>query len=138
MEWCLVRVGNFVGSHRVGGSPRRAADGSCWLVMLPIGACRPRERHIAESSRTHNRTARTGIRRRRRSGGRPRCARERGAPRLAAGDLGAIREPIRYPARMSFSPEELDLIDRTVEVEIETQAPDGPSHRTVIWAVVDE
>ena len=39
---------------------------------------------------------------------------------------------------MSFSPEELDLIDRTVEVEIETQPPDGPSHRTVIWAVVDE
>jgi hypothetical protein len=39
---------------------------------------------------------------------------------------------------MSFSPEELDLIDRTHEVEIETQAPDEPPHRTVIWAVVDE
>ena len=39
---------------------------------------------------------------------------------------------------MSFSREELDLIDRTDEVEIETQAPDGPVHRTIIWAVVDD
>ena len=39
---------------------------------------------------------------------------------------------------MSFTPEELDLIDRTQEVEIETQAPEGPSHQTVIWAVVDD
>jgi hypothetical protein len=39
---------------------------------------------------------------------------------------------------MSFSPEELDLIARTEEVEIETQAPDGPVHRTIIWAVVDD
>jgi hypothetical protein len=39
---------------------------------------------------------------------------------------------------MSFSLEELDLIDRTMEVEIETQRPDGPAHRVVIWAVVDD
>ena len=39
---------------------------------------------------------------------------------------------------MSFTPEELDLIDRSLEVEIETQAPEGPPHRTVIWAVVDD
>jgi hypothetical protein len=43
-----------------------------------------------------------------------------------------------YPASMSFSPDDLDLIARTEEVEIETQAPDGPAHRTVIWAVVDD
>jgi hypothetical protein len=39
---------------------------------------------------------------------------------------------------MSFTPEELDLINRTVEMEIETRAPDGPAHRAVIWAVVDD
>ncbi len=43
-----------------------------------------------------------------------------------------------YPQGMSFSRAELDLIDRTQEVEIETQAPDGPVHQTVIWAVVDD
>lgn len=39
---------------------------------------------------------------------------------------------------MSFSPAELDRIGRAEEVEIETQAPDGPVHRTIIWAVVDD
>ena len=39
---------------------------------------------------------------------------------------------------MSFSPEELDLIARAEEVEIETQAPGGAAHRTIIWAVVDD
>jgi hypothetical protein len=38
---------------------------------------------------------------------------------------------------MGFSQDELDLIDRTEEVEIETSATDGATHRTVIWAVVD-
>jgi hypothetical protein len=38
---------------------------------------------------------------------------------------------------MGFSQDELDLIDRTEEVEIETSAPDGATHRTIIWAVVD-
>ena len=38
---------------------------------------------------------------------------------------------------MGFSQDELDLIDRTQEVEIETSAPDGATHRTIIWVVVD-
>jgi hypothetical protein len=38
---------------------------------------------------------------------------------------------------MGYSQEELDLIDRTEEVEIETSATDGATHRTIIWAVVD-
>jgi hypothetical protein len=38
---------------------------------------------------------------------------------------------------MGFSQDELDLIDRTEEVEIETSAADGATHRTIIWAVVD-
>jgi hypothetical protein len=38
-----------------------------------------------------------------------------------------------------FSDEDLDLLRRTAEVEIETTMGAGePSHRTVIWAVVDE
>jgi len=43
-----------------------------------------------------------------------------------------------YPAGMSFGLKDLELIDRTVEVEIETQPPDGTPRRTVIWAVVDD
>jgi hypothetical protein len=39
---------------------------------------------------------------------------------------------------MSFSPEELDLIDRAKEVEIETQRQDGTPQKTPIWAVVDD
>jgi hypothetical protein len=38
---------------------------------------------------------------------------------------------------VSFSPEDLAILDRIEEVEIETQAPGGPIHRTVIWVVVD-
>jgi hypothetical protein len=38
---------------------------------------------------------------------------------------------------MSFEPEDLARIREAEEVEIETQAPDGPAHRTVIWVVVD-
>jgi hypothetical protein len=42
-----------------------------------------------------------------------------------------------YPlGHMGFSQDELDLIDRTQEVEIETSAPDGATHRTIIWVVV--
>ena len=37
---------------------------------------------------------------------------------------------------MGFSQDELDLMDRTQEVEIETSAPDGATHRTIIWVVV--
>jgi hypothetical protein len=38
---------------------------------------------------------------------------------------------------MGYSQEELDLIDRTEEVEIETSPDAGDTHRTIIWAVVD-
>src|SRR5687767_12610824 len=39
---------------------------------------------------------------------------------------------------MSFSREDLEAIDRAVEVDIETQAPDEDPHRVTIWAVVDD
>ena len=39
---------------------------------------------------------------------------------------------------MSFPREDLALLEQTAEVEIETQAPAGPAHRTVIWIAVDE
>ena len=42
-----------------------------------------------------------------------------------------------YPSGMGYSQDELDLIDRTEEVEIETGGNAAPSHRTIIWAVVD-
>jgi hypothetical protein len=42
-----------------------------------------------------------------------------------------------YAWRMGFSEDELDLIDRTEEVEIETTGADGVAHRIIIWAVVD-
>lgn len=38
---------------------------------------------------------------------------------------------------MSFSSEDLEALAAAEEVRIETQAPDGPSHRTTIWVVVD-
>jgi hypothetical protein len=38
---------------------------------------------------------------------------------------------------MSFGTEDLQRLAAAEEVEIETQAPDGPVHRTVIWVVVD-
>jgi hypothetical protein len=38
---------------------------------------------------------------------------------------------------MSFATDDLERIARAEEIEIETQAPDGPVHRTVIWIVVD-
>ena len=43
-----------------------------------------------------------------------------------------------YPSAMAYSEAELDLIDRTEEVEIETNGADGAVHRTIIWAVVDD
>jgi hypothetical protein len=43
-----------------------------------------------------------------------------------------------YAPRMSFSEEELALLDRAEEVRVETQAPDGPVHRTIIWIVVND
>ncbi|HEX5012771.1 MAG TPA: nitroreductase/quinone reductase family protein [Candidatus Limnocylindrales bacterium] len=38
---------------------------------------------------------------------------------------------------MSFSSDDLEALAAAEEVRIETQAPEGPSHRTVIWVVVD-
>jgi hypothetical protein len=38
---------------------------------------------------------------------------------------------------MSFTSDDLERLARADEIEIETQAPDGPVHRTVIWIVVD-
>jgi hypothetical protein len=43
-----------------------------------------------------------------------------------------------YAATMSFTPRELDLLATEPELEIETTAPDGPPHRTTIWAVVED
>ena len=38
---------------------------------------------------------------------------------------------------MSFSEDELGLIDRAKTVRIETGRPGGPVHSTIIWAIVD-
>jgi hypothetical protein len=43
-----------------------------------------------------------------------------------------------YAAAMSFSPEDLALLDSAEEVEVETQAPGGSVHRTIVWIVVDD
>ena len=43
-----------------------------------------------------------------------------------------------YPSGMAYSEAEIDLIDRTEEVDIETNGADGAVHRTIIWAVVDD
>jgi hypothetical protein len=37
---------------------------------------------------------------------------------------------------MSFATEDLQRLAADAEIEIETQAPDGPVHRTIIWVVV--
>jgi hypothetical protein len=38
---------------------------------------------------------------------------------------------------MSFGPDDLARLRAAQEVEIETQPPDGPAHRAIIWLVVD-
>jgi hypothetical protein len=38
---------------------------------------------------------------------------------------------------MSFATDDLARLAAIEEVEIETQAPDGPIHRTIIWVMVD-
>jgi hypothetical protein len=38
---------------------------------------------------------------------------------------------------MSFASDDLERIAQAKEVQLETQAPDGPAHRVVIWIVVD-
>jgi hypothetical protein len=42
-----------------------------------------------------------------------------------------------YAGSMRFEPGELAWLAETEEIEIETSAPDGGSHRTIIWIVVD-
>jgi len=42
-----------------------------------------------------------------------------------------------YAAHMRFAPEELALLAEAEEIEIETARPGGPSHRTIIWIMVD-
>jgi hypothetical protein len=43
-----------------------------------------------------------------------------------------------YAEPMSFSPEELALLDAAEEVDIETQAPGAAARQTTIWVVVDD
>ncbi|GAC1662902.1 MAG: hypothetical protein NVS9B8_01010 [Candidatus Limnocylindrales bacterium] len=38
---------------------------------------------------------------------------------------------------MSFGTDDLRRLAVMEEVQIETQAPDEPSHRTIVWVVVD-
>ena len=38
---------------------------------------------------------------------------------------------------MSFASDDLERLNRAEEIDIETQGPDGPVHRTTIWVVVD-
>ena len=38
---------------------------------------------------------------------------------------------------MSFAEDDLARIRDAEEIDIETQAPEGPAHRTTIWIVVD-
>ncbi|MFL5777514.1 MAG: nitroreductase/quinone reductase family protein [Chloroflexota bacterium] len=38
---------------------------------------------------------------------------------------------------MSFAEDDLGRVRAAEEVEIETQAPDGPAHRATIWVLVD-
>ena len=48
-----------------------------------------------------------------------------------------IRATLGYAGSMRFEAGELALLDETEEIEIETAAPGGVSHRTIIWVVVD-
>jgi hypothetical protein len=38
---------------------------------------------------------------------------------------------------MSFTSDDLERLARAEEIDIETQAPDGPARQTTIWIVVD-
>ena len=42
-----------------------------------------------------------------------------------------------YADPMRFEPGDLALLADTEEIEIETAAPDGSAHRTIIWVMVD-
>jgi hypothetical protein len=71
---------------------------------------------------------------------------------MAAGHYNAVTSALQPPSHrsraprrrdglpfghMGFSHDELDLIDRTEEVEIETSAAGDDAHRAIVWAVVD-
>src|SRR5689334_18806662 len=47
-----------------------------------------------------------------------------------------ILATLGYAGSMRFEAGELALLDETEEIEIETAAPGGGSHRTIIWVVV--
>ena len=42
-----------------------------------------------------------------------------------------------YADLVSFAEDDLALIRAAEEIEIETQAPDGPARRTIIWIMVE-
>jgi hypothetical protein len=48
-----------------------------------------------------------------------------------------IRGGLGYADSMRFDADALAWLDETREIEIETAAPSGPAHRTIIWVVVD-
>jgi hypothetical protein len=50
----------------------------------------------------------------------------------------ALSPSERYPWVMGFSEDDLELIERTDEVRIETSMEGGPVHRAIIWVVVDD
>ena len=52
-------------------------------------------------------------------------------------ELTAQRPGTQYCPRMAFTPAELELIETTKEVSIETRSGDR-TYRTIIWAVVDK
>jgi len=75
----------------------------------------------------------------RRSAAGPRCGRisvDAGGP-LCRSAPGAPRGPFGYPQAVSFSADDLALLDRSEEVRIEIRAPGGSPHSTIIWVVVD-
>jgi hypothetical protein len=78
---------------------------------------------------------------------RSRRGRRRARPVMTARSRSRVRRnrpatdrppALGYAGSMSFSPEDLALLDGAEEIEIETQAPDAEARRTVIWVVVDE
>jgi hypothetical protein len=59
--------------------------------------------------------------------------------RSGTGSAGHTPSPPRSAtlAPKSFGEQDLRRLAAATEIDIETQAPDGPVHRTTIWVVVD-
>ena len=57
--------------------------------------------------------------------------------RLAPTAPHGLDRELGYAGRDELRQDDLARLARAEEVEIETQAPDGPAHRTIIWIVVD-